>query len=894
MQIPLILDPTSGQSLTSQLVGQLRDAIRRGRIARGTKLPSSRRLSEQLGVSRNTVVRAYEELSSEGYVEARPASCVAVAADLPDSLSLPPDAAPGLHRDDGGDHVQMPMPALKLRSQDLVNRNRNRLSFDFFPGRPNAGLFPVKTWRRLMQNCLSHGGAVGLSQYADPAGSIVLRTAIASHLAVTRGIVAEASRVVIVSGIQEGISIAARLFLAPGAVGVVENPGYQGAVFAFEAAGAAVVSVDVDAHGLMTEALPHRHVALAYVTPSHQYPTGRTLVASRRQQLIAWARRNGCYILEDDYDCDFRYEGSPLQAVAAMAPDCTIYLGTFSKSLGAGLRLGYMVVPAHLADAVRTVKTLLNNGNPWLDQAVLAEMMRSGSYAAHLSRIRPQYRARRDALLAALHRYFGLADVSGEDGGLHLFWQLPPDFPDAATVEVQARRVRVGVYAMASGGAFDGRDTVLSRRGLILGYAALAPKQIEEGVARLAKVIEDAIPRKTSVSALLRRFADDDAAAGHHRIDPARASAGHLAPNNRQPPALLGRPQTRSSSRRQFSPQSAPDMPVVSSIYRYPIKGLSAQPLSRIVLEAGRPFPADRMLALARPNTPIDTRAPKWAKKGMFVMLMLDEVLAQVKTHLDVDTMQFTITQGNREILAADLDDEDDCAKVEEYFHRLVPTLRAAPRLVRSPGGHFMDKPDNVLSLINLATVKSLGEQWGFEINPLRFRANFYIDGGRPWEEFEWIGSDLRMGGATFRVDRRNGRCGATNVNPDTGRRDLDIPGSLRAAFGHKDLGVYLVTREGGAVEAGDMVETPRINGGADLAVAVRAPANGHRRFMCRGCYFIYEEANGLPQHSIPAGTSFADIPSVWRCPDCGTEKTTFRPYVDANQAKPALQKGRW
>ena len=267
MQIPLILDPTTGQSLTSQLVGQLRDAIRRGRIARGTKLPSSRRLSEQLGVSRNTVVRAYEELSSEGYVEARPASCVAVAADLPDSLSLPPDAAPGLHRDDGGDHVQMPMPALTLRSQDLVSRNRNRLSFDFFPGRPNAGLFPVKTWRRLMQNCLSHGGAVGLAQYADPAGSIVLRTAIASHLAVTRGIVAEASRIVIVSGIQEGISIAARLFLAPGTVGAVENPGYQGAVFAFEAAGAAVVSIDVDAHGLMTEALPHRHVALAYVTP---------------------------------------------------------------------------------------------------------------------------------------------------------------------------------------------------------------------------------------------------------------------------------------------------------------------------------------------------------------------------------------------------------------------------------------------------------------------------------------------------------------------------------------------------------------------------------------------------------------------------------------------------
>ncbi len=637
MQIPLVLDPSASQSLTSQLVEQLRDAIRRGRIARGSKLPSSRRLSKQLGVSRNTVVRAYEELSSEGYVEARPASCVAVAAELPDSLALPADAAPGLHRDDVGERPSMPMPALKLRAHDLVNRNRSRLSFDFFPGRPNAGLFPVKTWRRLIQNCLSHGGAVGLSQYVDPAGAIALRTAVASHLAMTRGIVAEASRVIIVSGIQEGISIAARLFLRPGTAAVVENPGYQGAAFAFEAAGADVVSVDVDTGGLIVDALPQRPVALAYVTPSHQYPTGRTLAASRRSHLIAWARRVGCYLLEDDYDCDFRYEGSPQPAIAALAPDCTIYLGTFSKSLGAGLRLGYVVVPAHLADAVRTMKALLNNGNPWLDQAVLAEMMRSGSYAAHLSRIRPQYRARRDALLAALHRYFGLAEVSGEEGGLHLFWQLPPDVPDAATVEVQARRVRVGVYALASGGAHDARGTVFSRRGLILGYAALAPKQIEEGVARLAKVIEDAMPRKAGAVALLQRFAATAAPPRGATVAAPSRSLSDLAPHNRQPPALLGRPQPRASSRRQLSPQSVTEMPVVTQIYRYPIKGLSAQPMSRVVLEPGRPFPADRMLALARPNTPIDPRAPKWAKKGMFVMLMLEEVLAQVKTHLDVE-----------------------------------------------------------------------------------------------------------------------------------------------------------------------------------------------------------------------------------------------------------------
>src|SRR5260370_19628013 len=376
----------------------------------------------------------------------------------------------------------------------------------------------------------------------------------------------------------------------------------------------------------MIAGLPSRRAALAYVTPSHQYPTGRTLAAPRRERLNAWARRNGCYLVEDDYDCDFRSEGSPLQAIAAMAPDCTIYLGTFSKSLGAGLRLGYMVVPAQLADATRATKALLNNGNPWLDQAVLGDMMRSGSYAAHLSRIRPQHPERRDCLLAALHRYFGLVEVSGEDGGLHIFWQLPPGFPDAATVEALAPRVRVGVYALANAGAHDARDTILSPRGLVLGYAALTPKQIEEGIARLAGVLEEAIPHRINAPRAAPTFPAPAL--------PRARGLHNLLPPTRQPPALRGRPQPRAMSRRHSSPQSGTDMPVVTSIYRYPIKGLSAQPLSRIYLDAGRPFPSDRMFALARPNTPIYMQAPKWAKNGMSVMLLLNRELAARHTQL--------------------------------------------------------------------------------------------------------------------------------------------------------------------------------------------------------------------------------------------------------------------
>jgi GntR family transcriptional regulator / MocR family aminotransferase len=190
-----------------------------------------------------------------------------------------------------------------------------------------------------------------------------------------------------------------------------------------------------------------------------------------------------------------------------------------------------------------------------------------------------------------------------------------------------------------------------------------------------------------------------------------------------------------------------------------------------------------------------------------------------------------------------------------------------------------------------LATVRSLEEQWGYEIDPLRFRANIYIEGARPWEEFDWIGSDVRIGGATFTVDRKNGRCGATNVNPLTGRRDLDIPGSLRAAFGHKNLGVYLVTREGGRIAVGDVVARPS-SAAARATPAARPPQVARvprRQFICRGCYFIYEEEKGLPQQLIGPGTPFADIPPSWRCPDCGTEKATFRPYVDAVESETAV-----
>ena len=876
MQIPVLLDRSRREPLTSQLVDQLRDAIRHARIRPGTRLPSSRRLSEQLEVSRNTVIRAYDTLIVEGYVEARPASGIFVSDSLPGTpvgaaASTPEPARAGVLS-------HMPLPPLPLRVQNVVDQRRNRLSFDFFPGRPNAALFPLKTWRRLLQSNLSHGGHIGLSQYGDPAGLPALRSAIADHLATTRGIAADPGRIVIISGAQEGISIAARLFLNHGTPSAIEDPCYQGAAFAFEATGSEITSVAVDFEGLIPDELPQRPTSLLYLTPSHQFPTGHTLSLARRHAIVAWARRYGCYILEDDRDGELRYEGSPLQAIAANAPDCTIYLGTFSRTLGAGLRLGYMVVPEQLAGVFATAKGLLNNGNSWLDQAALAEMMRVGSYAAHLLRSRAYYKESRDCLMTALRRNFGEISVTGEAAGLHLVWYLPAGVPNAAIVEDLARRARIGVYSFLSGGAYVARASTLTQRGLILGYAAASRKQIEQGIARLSDAIDDAIDDPSAdVNSLFVRASVP--------APPQQSLARkprHLDPSFLRKPALTARRRRRRHLAFGAVRQAGNVMVAVSKIYRYPIKGLSAQPLSNVVLEVDKPFPHDRIFALVRPGAPIDRNDPKWAKKGLFVMLMLEENLARVNTALDLDSFLLTVKQGNQQVISAQLTDEEQRGKVENFFWQLVPTLRGPPALVRSAGGHFMDKPDNVISLINLATVRALEAQWGVEIDPLRFRANIYIDGARPWEEFDWVGSEIRIGDAVFAVDRKNGRCGATNVNPATGRRDLDIPGSLRAAFGHKNLGVYLVVRDGGEIAVGDSVFVPR---SAPAQPVVHAPVpvmNGaQRRFMCRGCYFIYEEANGLPQQSIRPGTAFADIPSNWRCPDCGTDKTTFRPYVE-------------
>jgi GntR family transcriptional regulator/MocR family aminotransferase len=860
-QIPLELDRSRREPLGEQLAQQLREAIRRGRVPPGARLPSSRSLAEQLGLGRNTVVRVYETLMIEGLVESRTASGVFVC-----------DAPPG--------EPSPPRVTAALRPSEL---GRSRVLYDFAPGQAHADLFPLKTWRRLLASCLSYRGSAGLTQRGDPAGLLELRSAIAAHVRLSRGLVADPEQVVIVSGTQQALWLCARTLLSPQATAVLEDPCYAGAALVFQASGALLSSVAVDQDGIVASALPDEHAALLYLTPGHQYPTGHCLSAARRAEVVTWARQHGTYIVEDDYDADLHYEGVRSAALAALAPDSTILLGTFSLSLGRGLGLAYLIAPPQLAGALRAQKSLHGSTPPWLDQAALAELIQSGSYGAHLTRARAQYKESRDTLITALQRHFGRIEVSGQAAGMHLLWQLPAGVPEAARLEELAARQRVAVYSLAAAGAVQRQPSLLAQRSLVLGYAGLLPKQIDDGIARLSDAVDDTLDdHHDFVKELLL-----DGPPYPSRPNPGVRKPSRAASPLRHPPAVRTVARRRSWSKRPGEDPVA--MRSVRAIYRYPIKGLSPQPLQGISLEAGKPFPFDRVFAMVRPNVPVNVEAPRWAKKGLFMMLMLDDALARVHTELDVETLRLTIRSiapdesgaRARPWLEAQLSTTQGRSAVEAFFRDHVPALSGPPKLVRAlDDGHFMDKPDSVMSCINLATVRSLEAHWGKPVHPLRFRANFYLEGLRPWEEFDWIGSDILLGDVLFRVDRRNGRCGATNVNPETGERDMDIPGSLRKSFGHKDVGIYLVARNAGKVVVGDPVMVPDLGlAPRDEAPAAAAPT-GHA-FICRGCYFIYDESRSS------TATPFATLGDDFRCPDCGTEKANFRPYGPALDRTP-------
>ncbi len=493
MQIPIQLRPGSDQSLQEQLFDAFVRRIEDGRLQPGMRMPATRQLAAELGVSRNTAALAYERLTAEGFIEARPPLGTFVALELPKSRPevLAPKPQPQAQAA-AADRVR---PLFQGRMHALQPPRAAQgagLAHDFWVGRPDPRLFPASTWRRLIDRSLAEDVRHGDGSYGDPAGLARLRAAVAAHTGAARSVACTADDVVVTNGIQEGINVVARLLLGPGISVGVEDPGYAGAANVFASYGAHLVPVAVDEHGAVPGTLPP-DCRVMYLTPAHQYPTGAALSPARRQAWLQWAAEREAYLIEDDYDGDFYFDSAPLPALKAQdGAGQVIYLGTLSKCLAPGLRLGYMIVPRELREAAITVKGLMTNGSPWLVQASMAAFLQDGEFVHHLRRLRRHYAARRGVLLAALARHFGAVQPAGAHAGMHVLWQAGPDLPTAVEIEQRARAAGVGVYSLRRGNAWLCEGDAAERRwerALLLGYAALNADEIEAGIESLAGAI---------------------------------------------------------------------------------------------------------------------------------------------------------------------------------------------------------------------------------------------------------------------------------------------------------------------------------------------------------------------------------------------------------------------
>ena len=487
MELSLVLDTHAKETLQAQVFDQLRDKILEGQLKPGMVLPPSRILAERTNVSRNTVVLAYERLADEGYIESRGTAGTFVSATLPDDLL---SIAGGNGTAANGHSATANSAPLGFtgRPVGVMYPGRARPAFDFWVGRPAPSGFPLKAWKRILARKIA-GAGYSLTEYGDPAGYAELRTAIAEHLGPARGMVTHSDQVIITSGSQDGLNLFCRLFKGSDYPIYIENPCYQGAAYLFEQTDHDIIPIPVDENGLDVDQLPRNRGGIVYVTPSHQYPTGVTLSLERRMNLLKWAEATNSVIIEDDYDSDFRYDGPPLTALAGLDRSRRVlYLGTFSKSLGAGLRIGFVVVPQALSAATRNAKSQMNNGQPWLDQSVLAEFIVTGAFDRHLRRMRQLYKARRDCLRASLEENFGEVALTGEAGGLHIVWRLPEGSPPAHELERIAYVKGIGIYALNSGGAHD-FDGSANRDAVVLGYSSLKEPEIERAIKRLADII---------------------------------------------------------------------------------------------------------------------------------------------------------------------------------------------------------------------------------------------------------------------------------------------------------------------------------------------------------------------------------------------------------------------
>ncbi len=489
MELPIHINLENRSPYQTQISEQLIELIKTGRIQPNERLPSSRALSTQLNVSRNTIKGAYDKLIEQGYIDSIIGSGTYVCDVLPDTTIKIDTVVPG------NNIIKSKLPVeltskTKNNEEKLYLRETGDLLYDFQIERTDPKSFPTKTWRRIINNRLDSARS-NMTKYSEPTGLLELRKAIATRLGSTRGMKVDPEQVIMLTGIQQGLNIVSHLLIRKGSKVVLESPGYKGASYLFENYGAKIIPVPVDEDGVIINKLPDKKIDVAMITPSRQFPLCATLPIKRRKQLIEWSVNTDSYILEVDYDSDFRYEGSPLHAIRSFDKDQrVIYLSSFAKSIGPGLRIGYMVVPPSLIEHAKSSKVLLDYGLPWLDQVILTDFISSGGFENHIKRLRQTYMGRRNCLLESLQNSFGEITLMGLECGTHVVWNLPPESPDAEDLQKKIRQKQVGVYTLQHHTIYNWRSFKNNNRIVLLGYAAMTKDNIRKGISRIASSIE--------------------------------------------------------------------------------------------------------------------------------------------------------------------------------------------------------------------------------------------------------------------------------------------------------------------------------------------------------------------------------------------------------------------
>lgn len=466
------------RDIVAQIYQQMRAAIQDGRLPSGQALPPTRELAESLQVSRNSVLSAYDRLSAEGFLVSRVGAGSFVASDAP----IGSDTRGRLTKSS-----LRPKPFWQS-FPETEYLDRAPTTFDFRTGIPDSSLFPYPAWRRLMTQELRTGNRRA-GKYGDPAGHQSLRAAISSYAAVSRGVQTSPETITVTSGAQQALDLICRVFIERGDCVAVEDPGYPLARLLFESHGARVVPTAVDSEGLIVEALP-RDARIVFLTPSHQYPMGMTMSIARRRELLAWADERNAIVVEDDYDCEYRYSERPVEALQSLdRSGRVLYVGSFSKTMIPSIRTGYIVAPLALCRAIQSAKFVSDWHSPIANQVALAKFIDTGLLAAHVRRMREEYRERRKSILLVLRRDFSewLTPVPSS-AGLHLaaLSKHLNSIADFKIVQKRALTNDVGISCLS-----DYYFDQSGRSGLLFGFSTIKTSLLGEGLRRLHQCFKD-------------------------------------------------------------------------------------------------------------------------------------------------------------------------------------------------------------------------------------------------------------------------------------------------------------------------------------------------------------------------------------------------------------------